>query len=592
MRIKGLDNLRVFGISLVVIYHIFKEFLPAGFLGVNIMFVLSGFLVSFHLLNEVYDKDKIDLASYYKKRYIRIFPGVLFMVFVVSLMAFFINRDYTVHYLDQFLAAISFTSNYYEILSGGSYESQFISHIFLHTWFLAIEVHFYLLWPIFVNFIYKKSERSTNVKKTFSNRFFLISLILYLATTFLTIILTFLGKNLSFIYFSDFTRLSSFFVGAFAACFVKRFGFKRIPYKETFMISGAIIVLMALFLAYEMKTTYILGFFLTDLLSLAIILSAFSDKKAKDPSPIRKIAPYTYSIYLLHWPVYVIAKSLTSKPIALVLTIILTLALVMVNYHIFEPAFKGEAIKIGPYTKDIKDKLRIVSLGGVVLISFVSAIGLSLASDTMVSLEKQIWISSVKQDIGQIKKDKDKLDLFIKESENPDLAIKQTKLTTTIIGDSVLLGNREYIEEKIPGTSVNAEGSRLLESGAELIKSIDKEGNLGEIVVIELGTNAIKDPEESLEDIVKALPKGKKLIFISCYDNRYDQPHRVSLAMQKVAKKYKFITYMPWEELAMNHPEYYQGTDGVHYYGITEAYDAYNTLLQKAILEASKKEGK
>lgn len=98
------------------------------------------------------------------------------------------------------------------------------------------------------------------------------------------------------------------------------------------------------------------------------------------------------------------------------------------------------------------------------------------------------------------------------------------------------MGNREYIEEKIPGTSVNAEGSRLLESGAELIKSMDKEGNLGEIVVIELGTNAIKDPEESLEDIVKALPKGKKLIFISCYDNRYDQPHRVSLAMQKSQK--------------------------------------------------------
>ena len=100
MRIKGLDNLRVFGISIVVIYHIFKEFLPAGFLGVNIMFVLSGFLVSFHLLNEVYKTDDIDLRSYYKKRYRRIYPGVLFMVFVVSLMAIFVNRDYTVSYFD------------------------------------------------------------------------------------------------------------------------------------------------------------------------------------------------------------------------------------------------------------------------------------------------------------------------------------------------------------------------------------------------------------------------------------------------------------------------------------------------------------
>ena len=61
MRIKGLDYLRVYGISIILIYHIFKEILPAGFLGVNIMFVLSGFLVSFHLLDEVYRDEKIDL---------------------------------------------------------------------------------------------------------------------------------------------------------------------------------------------------------------------------------------------------------------------------------------------------------------------------------------------------------------------------------------------------------------------------------------------------------------------------------------------------------------------------------------------------
>ena len=62
--------------------------------------------------------------------------------------------------------------------------------------------------------------------------------------------------------------------------------------------------------------------------------------------------------------------------------------------------------------------------------------------------------------------------------------------------------------------------------------------------------------------------------------------------MKKVADKYKFITYMPWEEEAMDHPEYYEGTDGVHFYGMMDAYDGYNKLLQKAILEASKKEGK
>lgn len=592
MRIKGLDNLRVFGISLVVIYHIFKEFLPAGFLGVNIMFVLSGFLVSFHLLNEVYKTDDIDLKTYYKKRYRRIYPGVLFMVFVVSLMAIFINRDYTVHYFDQVLAALSFTSNYYEILTGGSYESQFISHLFLHTWFLAIEVHFYLLWPLLIKFIYKKSEKANNVKKTFSNRFFAISLILYLITFALTIVLTCLGKNISFIYFADFTRLSSFFLGAIVACFVKRFGFRKIPYKTVSAIAFSLITILAFFLSYEMKTTYILGFFITDLATVMIILAAYSDENARDPLAVKKISPYTYSIYLMHWPVYVITSSLMNKPSALVLTIIITAVLVIINHHIFEPLFRGEEIGYLSFKKNPPDIARIITLVAVIIISFVTSISLTLASDDMVSLEKQIWLSSINQDVGKIKKDKEKLDKIIIENDNPNEIITKEDITTTIIGDSVLLGNREYIEETIDGTYVDAEGSRLLDKAPEIIKEIDNEGNLGDIVAIALGTNAVEDPEESLEKIVKDLPKGKKLIFISCYDSRYDQPHRVSQAMKKVSEKYKFITYMPWEELAMDHPEFYEGTDGVHFYGNIEAYDAYNDLLQKAILESSKKEGK
>lgn len=592
MRIKGLDNLRVFGISLVVIYHIFKEFLPAGFLGVNIMFVLSGFLVSFHLLNEVYKTDDIDLKTYYKKRYRRIYPGVLFMVFVVSLMAIFVNRDYTVHYFDQVLAALSFTSNYYEILTGGSYESQFISHLFLHTWFLAIEVHFYLLWPLLIKFIYKRSEKAANVKKTFSNRFFAISLILYLITFALTIVLTGLGKNISFIYFADFTRLSSFFLGAIVACFVKRFGFRKIPYKTVSAIAFSLITILTFFLSYEMKITYILGFFITDLATVMIILAAYSDENARDPLAVKKISPYTYSIYLMHWPVYVITSSLMNKPSALVLTIIITAILVIINHHIFEPLFRGEEIGYLSFKKNPPDLARIITLVAVIIISFVTSISLTLASDDMVSLEKQIWLSSINQDIGKIKKEKEKLDKFIIENDNPNEVIKDEAISTTILADSVLLGNREYIEETIDGTYVDAEGSRLLEKSPEIIEEIEDEGNLGDIVAIALGTNAVEDPEESLEKIVKDLPKGKKLIFISCYDSRYDQPHRVSQAMKKVSEKYKFITYMPWEELAMDHPEFYYGTDGVHFYGNIEAYDAYNDLLQKAILEASKKEGK
>ena len=65
MRIKGLDYIRLLGIFLVVFYHLFTSFIPGGFLGVNVLFVLSGFLISFHLLDEIYGGDDIDLKKFY-----------------------------------------------------------------------------------------------------------------------------------------------------------------------------------------------------------------------------------------------------------------------------------------------------------------------------------------------------------------------------------------------------------------------------------------------------------------------------------------------------------------------------------------------
>ena len=76
MKIKGLDFLRVFGILLVLIYHYFPAMLPAGFLGVNVLFVLSGFLISFHLIGELFENKKIDYQKFYSKRFVRIFPGL------------------------------------------------------------------------------------------------------------------------------------------------------------------------------------------------------------------------------------------------------------------------------------------------------------------------------------------------------------------------------------------------------------------------------------------------------------------------------------------------------------------------------------
>ena len=77
MKIKGLDFLRVYAIILVICYHYFPSSMSGGFLGVNILFVISGFLISYHLINELFENGKIDYKKFYRKRFLRIFPALL-----------------------------------------------------------------------------------------------------------------------------------------------------------------------------------------------------------------------------------------------------------------------------------------------------------------------------------------------------------------------------------------------------------------------------------------------------------------------------------------------------------------------------------
>lgn len=592
-KINGLSIIRLYGIGIILLYHIFRKFLPGGFIGVNIMFVLSGFLVTFHLLGEIYESSSLDLGGYYKKRFLRIFPGLFFMLLTISVLAIFINKDYTVDYFDQFLASFSFTTNYYEILSGGSYEAQFVDHLFVHTWFLAIEVHFYLIWPLVINFLYRLMVKADNRIKTFSNYFLLINLALYALTSLLTIGMTLVGGQRSFVYFSDFTRFSSFFMGAMVACFVRRFSFRQIPYKKFTYGLGIIIFLIALGLSYDNDLTYILAFPLVDIMTGLGILTAYSNRRRKEHPMISKAARFTYPIYLIHWPIYVIASGHFGTLTAIILTIIGSSIWVMMEYYIFDPLFVGKKVRIASLgiTFDPKAKTRIGTVAVSFAFAFAVAGGVAYGSEDMVSLEKDIWVKSLNHDIRTIRNDKKSLDELLAKTDK-ELEDKISQINITAIGDSIILGPSEYLEENISNLSINAEKSRPLEVGADLIRNMENEGSLGDVVVMALGTNSVDDPYTSLKNIVEALPEGKRLILVTCYDGRYPSPHSVSVAMEKIAQEYDFISLMDWEKEALAHPEYYEGNDDVHFYGHMDAYEAYKNMLNDAIKEALQKKAK
>lgn len=590
MKIKGLDFLRVYAMILVLCYHYFPAALPGGFLGVSILFVISGFLISYHLIDELFEIGNIDYKKFYAKRFVRIFPALLLMMFLSTLFIPSINNDYGVGFFDQFLAAFTFNYNFYEILRGGSYEGQFIRGIFMHTWSLALEIHFYLIWPWVIGFIYKKARQKRAVKRRFSDLFLQTSFYLALIGFVLMVILTLIKKvDTGFVYFFDLSRMGSFMVGSFLASFVKRFSFKKIPYNKPTLVGIGLIFLMALTMSYDSKVTYIIGFLLTDLITGFLILVGFSNPQLYENKFVSRLAEYSYGFYIFHWPVWVLVSNYDKTSKGLIIAIIVTILLVLFNHHVFEPIFKGK--NLTPLLNNEKKYEINYKKYGIIFqtsIIFMVITGLSLSyaisdnAGAMMSLERQILKESVNQDIEKIKLDKNDLGKFLGKKNDK----VKGDISLTLIGDSVMLGPRQYLSDNISNLYINAEGSRPLEDGANIIADMENTGNLGDLVILALGTNAEKSPMPSLKKIINDFPEGKRLILVTCYDNRYPQPHPVSIAMKEIAKKYDFVTLMEWEDYAIKNPSFYEGTDGVHFYGQSEAYKAYLKLLNEAIDKA------
>lgn len=590
MKIKGLDFLRVYAMILVLCYHYFPAALPGGFLGVSILFVISGFLISYHLIDELFETGNIDYKKFYTKRFVRIFPALFLMMFLSTLFIPSINNDYSVGFFDQFLAAFTFNYNFYEILRGGSYEGQFIRGIFMHTWSLALEIHFYLIWPWVMGFIYKKARQKRAVKRRFSDLFLQTSFYLALIGFVLMVILTIIKKvDTGFVYFFDISRMGSFMVGSFLASFVKRFSFKKIPYNNPTLVGIGLIFLMALTMSYDSKVTYIIGFLLTDLITGFLILVGFSNPQLYENKFVSRLAEYSYGFYIFHWPVWVLVSNYDKTSKGLIIAIIVTILLVLFNYHVFEPIFKGK--NLTPLLNNEKKyeinykKYGILFQTGLifmVITGFSLSYAISDNAGAMMSLERQILKESVNQDIEKIKLDKNDLDKFLGKKNDK----VKGDISLTLIGDSVMLGPRQYLSDNISNLYINAEGSRPLEDGANIIADMENTGNLGDLVILALGTNAEKSPMPSLKKIINDFPEGKRLILVTCYDNRYPQPHPVSVAMKEIAKKYDFVTLMEWEDYAIKNPSFYEGTDGVHFYGQSDAYKAYLKLLNEAIDKA------
>ena len=147
-RLPGLDGLRALAVVAVIAYHYVPTALPGGFIGVDVFFVISGFLITSLLIGSLGRRER--LRSFWMRRARRLLPALVVLVLACCTAALFIGRDVLAHIGSQLAGALTFSSNWVYVALDQSYFAQGSPQLFRNLWSLAVEEQFYLVWPLIV----------------------------------------------------------------------------------------------------------------------------------------------------------------------------------------------------------------------------------------------------------------------------------------------------------------------------------------------------------------------------------------------------------------------------------------------------------
>ena len=304
--IPGLDGLRAVAVGAVMVYHGGVNVAPGGFLGVDVFFALSGFLITSLLLAEWQRTNRIALGSFWARRARRLLPALVVLVLAITAWAWLrADADLLDRVRRDGFASTFYVSNWVFIATGNSYFDQFtVPSPFRHTWSLAIEEQFYLVFPFVFIVAMKFLRRRRWVALAFGVGA-LLSMIVMAA-------LTAGGGDPSRAYYGTDARLQTLLVGAMLAVATSgRVVGARIQQAVSVASSVALVLLIVAFVFVTDSASWMYqgGFLLIAVISCAVIagiaLAPTSPvNRVLSVRPLIAIGIISYGLYLWHWPIF------------------------------------------------------------------------------------------------------------------------------------------------------------------------------------------------------------------------------------------------------------------------------------------------
>ena len=572
MRIKWFSLIRITGLLLVLLYHFFQTIFPGGFFGVDVFFTFSGFLITSLLLEEFSQKGEIDIIGFFRRRFYRIFPPVVMMVLVIMPFTLMVRQDYVAGIGAQIAGVLGFMTNFYEMLTGGSYESQFIPHLFVHNWSLAVEVHYYILWGLAVWFLSKRYKTSGQLRGTV----FILSSAAFLISFLSMFIGSFIVSSYSTVYFSSFTHVYPFFLGSVLATIVgvrqttpilKRLN-KVLDLKQTLLVFAGglgVLLLLTFFVKFTSLFTYLLGFLLASLATLVMIVATRllheKTESIEEPKIVSFLADTSYAVYLFHWPFYIIFSQLMGNILAVILTTIFSYLFATLSFYVIEPLIAGKTTWLLEKVKEIPH-IKPIFAGSIGVLGLVMLIIMILAPQVG-AFETDLTVNGLKQAQASLVRTKTMADK--EEASRYNIAEG-----VSIIGDSVTLRATPGLQEVLPDAQTDAQVSRNTKQASAIMLYNSQNKALPKVVVVATGVNNPEDYKADLDFLISNLPKGHQLVLVTPYEgdtSQATQPYVEKYASyaREVAQQYPYVEIADWNQVSKDNPDIWKGTDQVHF---------------------------
>ena len=604
--IPGLDGVRGLAVIAVLLYHFWPALFPGGFMGVDMFFVLSGYLITFLLVREYRKTGRISLKQFWLRRARRILPAALVVIAICTALVSLFRGDIAVKVGYHALTSALFVSNWGQIAESGSYFSDNGLNIFTHYWSLSIEEQFYLVWPLLVMGILALGMRSkllrrftmqsgsANTTRTAGanqtdDKRAQITLLLYatiaigLVSFIAMLVLYNPQEDPTRVYFGTDTHAFGLAVGAAIAFMVSRGSSFLTPRRSPTpgdsalatrfnpvleagaWIGFAAIVAMVLTVEDTAPFTYRGGLLIASLLTGWLVALSVRGQGSlvrvlSHPS-LAWFGDRSFSLYLWHWPLFLMSKQFFTQTLEMqgdfanniivpCTALVATLGCTYFTFHYIENPFR-----LNGYRKTMMT-LKGPRLAASTATASLVAVGIVVALATapaQTNVEKQLQALAAQQKKATSSKNAAATGAAADPNASPMKSHRMPRgRAITAVGDSVLLASFDAMSKRFPGISIDADVSRHYTAGLTILQNLKAQKKLRNTVILGFGTNGQAFPGQ-LEQMLDVIGPDRTVILVA----PYGPVNGISDAAQQVIEfsaTHRNVYPAMWCQVAANNP--------------------------------------